>query len=163
MNNIKKWIGCFLFKLDSIKRRCIRSYLNSLIQGSGEISEKVHFNYPQNISIGNNSYVNGGFLQAGINSRIIIGNNCLISYNVFIRTDSHKYLDKNTLIRQQGNWQEDIVIEDDVWIGAGAIIARGGVVIGKGAVVGAGAVVTKDVPPYAIVGGVPAKIIKYRI
>ena len=55
----------------------------------------------------------------------------------------------------------NIVVEDDVWIGARAIIMSG-VKIGQGAVVAAGAVVSKDVPPYAIVGGVPAKIIKYR-
>ena len=55
----------------------------------------------------------------------------------------------------------DIIIEDDVWIGQNSIILSG-VHIGQGAVVAAGAVVTKDVPPYAIVGGVPAKVIKYR-
>lgn len=56
---------------------------------------------------------------------------------------------------------EGICVDDDVWIGLGAIILSG-VHIGQGAVVAAGAVVTKDVPPYAIVGGVPAKVIRYR-
>ena len=55
----------------------------------------------------------------------------------------------------------DIVISDDVWIGAESIIGAG-VKIGQGAVIGAGSVVTKDVPPYAVACGVPAKIIKYR-
>ncbi len=55
----------------------------------------------------------------------------------------------------------DIIVDDDVWIGYGATILSG-VHIGQGAVVAAGAVVSKDVPPYAIVGGVPAKVIKYR-
>lgn len=54
-----------------------------------------------------------------------------------------------------------IVVEDDVWIGGGSIILAG-VTIGKGAIIAAGAVVNKDVPPFAIVGGVPAKILKYR-
>jgi acetyltransferase-like isoleucine patch superfamily enzyme len=54
-----------------------------------------------------------------------------------------------------------VIIEDDVWVGTRAIILHG-VHIGRGAVVAAGAVVTKDVPPYAIVGGVPARIIRYR-
>ena len=55
----------------------------------------------------------------------------------------------------------DIILEDDVWIGHSAIIMSG-VTLGQGSIVAAGAVVTKDVPPYAIVGGNPAKIIKYR-
>lgn len=55
-----------------------------------------------------------------------------------------------------------VVVKDDVWIGMGAMILSG-VTIGQGAVVGAGAVVTKDVPPYAVVGGVPAKLIRYRL
>ena len=55
----------------------------------------------------------------------------------------------------------DIIVDDDVWIGQNAVILSG-VHIGQGAVVAAGAVVSKDVPPYAVVGGVPAKVIKYR-
>lgn len=62
---------------------------------------------------------------------------------------------------QHYNEYEDVQIEHDVWIGSNAVV-NAGVKIGTGAVVAAGAVVTKDVPPYAIVGGVPAKIIKYR-
>ena len=62
---------------------------------------------------------------------------------------------------KEGVSKGDIVIGDDVWIGSRAIILSG-VHIGQGAVIGAGAVVTKDVPPYAIVGGVPAQVIKYR-
>ena len=64
-------------------------------------------------------------------------------------------------MKNQGIHTSPIIIEDDVWVGYGAVITKG-VTISKGAIIGANAVVTKDVPKYAIVGGVPAKIIKYR-
>lgn len=78
--------------------------------------------------------------------------NCISTfpYKVMARGDDHEAQSKG-----------DIIIDDDVWIGARSIILSG-VHIGQGAVVAAGAVVSHDVPPYAIVGGVPAKIIKYR-
>ena len=63
--------------------------------------------------------------------------------------------------KEQDYMDAPIVVEDDVWVGGGSIILSG-VTIGKGAVIAAGAVVNKDVPPYAIVGGVPAKVLKYR-
>lgn len=114
-----------------------------------------------NVSIGDNTYINGGILCAGDNSKIIIGDNCLISYNVHIRTSSHNYKQKETLIRNQGNFEKDIIIGNDVWIGYGAQILPG-IKIGNGAVIAAGAIVTKNVEKYTIVAGVPAKIIGRR-
>ena len=65
-------------------------------------------------------------------------------------------------MRLQGDSvSKTVIIGDDVWIGARVIILKG-VYVGKGAVIAAGAILTKDVPEYAIVGGVPAKVIKYR-
>ena len=72
---------------------------------------------------------------------------------------NHVFDDPNRPFIEQGITAEGIVIEDDVWLGAGAIITDG-VRVGKGAVVAAGAVVTRDVPPHTVVGGVPAKFIK---
>src|ERR1044071_3926120 len=72
---------------------------------------------------------------------------------------NHVFDDPNRPFVEQGITAEGIIIEDDVWLGAGAIITDG-VRVGKGAVVAAGAVVTKDVPPHTVVGGVPAKIIR---
>lgn len=72
---------------------------------------------------------------------------------------NHVFDDPNRPFVEQGITAEGIIIEDDVWLGAGAIITDG-VRVGKGAVVAAGAVVTKDVPPYTVVGGVPAKPIR---
>ncbi|MEM7331078.1 MAG: acyltransferase [Chloroflexota bacterium] len=72
---------------------------------------------------------------------------------------NHVFNDTKRPFVDQGITAEGIVIEDDVWLGASAVVTDG-VRIGKGAIVAAGAVVTKDVPPYTVVGGVPAKIIK---
>lgn len=73
-------------------------------------------------------------------------------------TTSHLF-NKTTILRTASNFY--VEIGNDVWIGSNVLI-KGGVTIGDGAVIGMGAVVTKDVPPYAIVVGVPAKILKYR-
>lgn len=72
---------------------------------------------------------------------------------------NHVFSDPDRSFTEQGITAEGIVIEDDVWIGAGAIITDG-VHIGKGAVIAAGAVVTKNVPPHTVVAGIPAKPIK---
>lgn len=137
-------------------------YRKIIIGENSRINLGVIINNPKNITIGNNTYINGGVFTVGDNSRIVIGNDCLISYNVHVRTKTHKYIDKNILIRKQGELEKDIVIEDDVWIGYGAQIMPG-VTLHRGCVVGAGAVVTKDVAEYTVVGGVPAKVIKKRV
>jgi acetyltransferase-like isoleucine patch superfamily enzyme len=72
---------------------------------------------------------------------------------------NHVFDDPHRPFVEQGITAEGIVIEDDVWLGAGAVITEG-VRVGRGAVVAAGAVVTKDVSPHTVVGGVPAKLIK---
>ncbi len=101
---------------------------------------------------------------------VTIGNYCSIGPEcVFMTGGEHPYsglstypfLQKLGLTDNESVTRGPIVLEDDVWVGFRSIIMSG-VRIGKGAVVAAGAVVTKDVPPYAIVGGVPAKVIRYR-
>jgi maltose O-acetyltransferase len=98
-----------------------------------------------------------------------IGNDVLIAPNVAIMRGQKIFSRTDIpMIEQGGSGEASVVkpsqiarIQDDVWIGRNAIIMEG-LEIGKGAIIGAGAVVTKSVPPYAIVGGVPAKIIKFR-
>lgn len=127
--------------------------------------------YRYDISIGNGTYGLIDIVDYGDTPfKVTIGNYCSIAEEVvFVLSGEHdinaistfpfeeKYYGKKRMAGSKG----DIIVEDDVWIGYRATIMSG-VKIGKGAVVAAGAVVTKDIPPYAIVGGVPAKIIKYR-
>ena len=99
-------------------------------------------------------------IRAGGGS-IIIGKDCRISQQVSIIASDHG-IEKDELISNQ-EWHSkgDIFIEDDVWIGCSSQILSG-VTVGKGSVVAAGSLVLKNVPPYAIVGGVPVKVLKYR-
>lgn len=129
------------------------------------------------IEIGKGTYgkINAYIYNSGMTegdkepSRLIIGNYCSIASSaIFMVGGGHNYKLMSTypFKKYYENIDEsidkgDTYISDDVWIGERATI-MGGVHIGQGAVVAAGAVVTKDVPPYAIVGGVPAKVIKYR-
>lgn len=119
------------------------------------------FNKNCNVSIGKNSYINGGILYTRENAQIIIGNNVMIADNVVLRTDMHNYDNYKLPMIEQGICNKNIVIEDDVWIGWGAYIMPG-THIHRGAIIGAGAVVTHDVSEFAIVGGVPAQEITYR-
>ena len=85
----------------------------------------------------------------------------LIATQCVIISADHIFDNPNELIRKQGEVREKIIIEDDVWLGAQVKVLKG-VTIGKGAVVGAGAVVNKDIPPYTIAVGVPARVVKKR-
>lgn len=141
------------------ERRLNRELANN---GSlGRVTHLVDLRYAENILIGENSYVNGGMLCASPNAQIVIGKNCMISYCVHLRTDMHCSSRTDISMNQQGFSEADIIIGDDVWIGYGAQIMSG-VTVGSHSIVGAGAVVTKDVAPYTIVGGVPARIIRTR-
>lgn len=90
---------------------------------------------------------------------ISIGDRAYTAPLVQILAVNHVYADPTRPMIEQGITAEGIVVEDDVWIGAGAIITDG-VTVGRGAVVAAGAVVTQDVPPHTVVGGVPARVLK---
>ena len=93
---------------------------------------------------------------------IFIGNNVLIGPYCILRAADHEFRNPNKLIKEQGHRSGRIVIEDDVWLGARVTVLKD-VTIGKGSVIGAGSVVTKDIPPYSIAVGVPAKVIGKRL
>jgi len=113
-----------------------------------------------NISIGKGSEVNNFTVINGTGS-VTIGENVLIGPSVQIISYSHNFIDKNLLIKEQGIEKKKIIIEDDVWIGASAIILPG-VKVSKGSVIGANSVVREDTEPYSINVGIPSKKIKYR-
>lgn len=115
----------------------------------------IIFYDPKNITIGEDTIIGERTVLDG-REKIIIGNHVDIASEVMIYNSEHDI--ENELFQAH---HAPVIINDYVFIGPRAIILPG-VTIGKGAVVGAGAVVTKDVPPYAIVGGVPAKIIGER-
>ena len=94
----------------------------------------------------------------------IIGNHVMMAEDVIFFSANHNFEDVSKPMRVQGSSKNrTVIVEDDVWISARAIILPSVNRIGKGSVIAAGAVVTKDVPPYAIVAGNPARIIKSRI
>lgn len=111
------------------------------------------------VSLGDNSGIGA---NATISSYVTIGNDVMMGPECLIYTANHTLQRRDIPMRLQGHEQaRPVVIGNDVWIG-GRVIILPGVHIGDGAVIGAGSVVTKDVPPYAIVGGNPAKVIKER-
>jgi acetyltransferase-like isoleucine patch superfamily enzyme len=110
------------------------------------------------IKIGSDSLI-GEYSVIRGQGGVLIGDRVYTSPFTQIIAVNHVFDDPNRPFVEQGITAEGIIIEDDVWLGAGAIITDG-VRVGKGAVVAAGAVVTKDVPPHTVVGGVPAKPIK---
>lgn len=112
------------------------------------------------LQIGDGCSINSGVIF-GLTCDLTLGQNVLVGDNVSFRTADHEFSDLTRPIVDQGERRARILVEDDVWLGANAVVLRG-VRIGKGAIVGANAVVTRDVPPLAIVGGVPARVIGTR-
>lgn len=145
-------VGCIPF-------HCCRRFfyrLASIKIGKGStIHMKARFYDPKNISIGEDSIIGEGVVLDG-RDLLTIGNHVDIATEVMVYNSEHNVNDENFMATNA-----PVRIEDYVFVGPRVIILAG-VTVGRGAVVGAGAVVTKDVPPYAIVGGVPAKIIGER-
>ncbi len=149
LNDILPHIPCWSLRRFWMKRLKMRIGKNSFIM------KKVYIMTPQQLTIGEYSHINRGCLLDARGS-ITIGDNVSISHHVSIMSGSHDYNSKSF----RGRFLP-IKIEDYAWIGNNATILQH-VTIGKGAVVCAGAVVTKDVEPFSVVAGIPAKKIRER-
>lgn len=119
----------------------------------------VYFRYPRDIEIGNHVSINRGcefITSSDLRSRIRIGDHVAMAPYVRLYAAGHDY--RHLSLPDTAG---DITIEDHCWIGAGSVILQG-VRIGEGAVIGAGSVVTRDIPPYSVAAGVPARVFKQR-
>lgn len=154
----------------SDKKNSIRPYLQKKLFASCGKNVSVGHNCDfilSHIHVGDNVYIGDRASFVASLAHIYIGSNVMFGPNVTIRGGDHridivgKYIfevkEKDKLLEND----KDVIIEDDVWVGCNVTILKGAN-IGRGAVVAAGSIVVKSVPPYAIVGGNPAKVIKYR-
>lgn len=134
----------FLYRLSGVK-----------IGKGSTLHAGVVFYDPKNVSVGEDSIVGEGAVLDG-RAKLYIGNHVDIASEVMVYNSQHDINDETFIAISKA-----VIIEDYVFVGPRAIILPG-VTIGQGAVVAAGAVVTRDIPPYAVVGGVPAKVIGER-
>lgn len=154
---IKMFRDLFLYCLFEHEKTQFLSHGDNFSYNGGFFSFK-------NIQIGNDVFIGEGANFISEDAKIIIGNNVMFGPRVTIVTGDHR-MDvigehMSNIKEKRPQDDQDVVVEDDVWIGTGAIILKG-VTIGTGAVVGAGSVVVKSVPPYCVcVGNTPRKVFK---
>jgi len=114
----------------------------------------------EGLRIGNNSSI-GPFAYIGCSGFIDIGDNVIMGPRVGIFAENHHFDNLKIPIREQGVKRSFVKINDDCWIASNVVILAG-VTIGKGCVIASGSVVTKDIPPFSVVAGIPAKVVKSR-
>jgi maltose O-acetyltransferase len=123
------------------------------------VENNAHFRSGKQITIGENSGIGA---WAELYGKIKIGNDVMMASHVSIITKNHRFEKRDIPMWRQGFEDEcEVIIEDDVWIGTYVVILPG-VTIGKGSIIAAGSVVTRNIEPFSIVGGVPAKKIRMR-
>lgn len=146
-----------------IGRWCRYQILKRLLGACGRnvnIEHGAYLSHPWRLQVGDNSGIG---INCYVNGPVQIGSDVMMGEDVMIFRRNHRTDDTEVPMIQQGfgDWAT-LVIENDVWIGARAIVVPSACRIGQGSIIAAGAVVTKDVPPFAVVGGNPARVIKYR-
>lgn len=186
IKNFKRLIGNFIYKIEqfhvirelkngskisnTVKLNRVHLKGKIIIEDNAKIVGGVYIS--GNVEIGRHTSINGPNVDiyAKIN-KVTIGNFCSIARNVSIQEFNHNfnnlstYLISKNILKSSGeedlSSKGEIIIGNDVWIGAHSVILSG-VTIGDGAIIAANTVVTKDVPAFAIIGGNPSKVLKYR-
>lgn len=133
---------------------------DSIIIGSHNLFEEFSFVSSQqgSVKIGSENFIGPGVRIQGFGG-VLVGNHCMIAANVFISSSNHNISNPHALDYLRGEIGDKVEIEDYVWIGANCVITSG-ITVAHHSIVGAGAVVTRSVPSYTMVAGVPAKVIK---
>ena len=162
-------MGSFLTKIGSSLFHWLLSASNrqkmSQYRKTFRISESARLNFPENIwfkgnvIVGDHTYINSGRFVTGQKSTIKIGKWCAIGHNVNMIAWTHDIDMPTGPLEERPTVEKDITVGDHVWIGTNVFI-REGVTVGNHAIIAANSVVNRDIPDYAIAGGVPAKIIR---
>lgn len=163
--DLRSLIRAFLVKMGM--RKFVYRYTNR----RARIASTAVVYEPDNLILGENSNIAAHSIIMNTRARFIMRHNCVTAFGLTVITGGHMsvkgmfFRDVTDAIKDEIDSEHkldcDIVVEDDVWIGANVTLLRG-VTIGRGAIIGAGAVVRKSVPPYAIVIGNPAQIVRFR-
>ena len=162
-----KYIASLFVFIRNFLNRILRFFLRYKFRKCGKNVKFYSFDFFSfsTIEIGDDVYIGRGAKISASHAIIRIGNKVMFGPNVLMRGGNHntgvigKYM--FDVKKKRDFDDQDIFISDDVWVGANSTILKG-VTIGRGSIIAAGAVVTKSFPPYSVIGGVPAKVIKYR-
>lgn len=168
----KVLINCFGFFFDLCYRTFCKYKSNLICKKLGAFGENSIITYPciiqgeKNIYIGDNVNIRQNSIMTAINANIIIKNCVITATDLIISTGNHQSIIGrfvgNIKNSEKGEgYDASVIINEDVWIASRVIILKG-VNIGRGSIIAAGAVVNRDVLPYSIVGGIPAKFIKFK-
>lgn len=168
---VKKVLGALFLSFGGILPHYTGGYTWKIPKAIKQIGAMLVFEHcGKNVDIGKNAKLSSKLSigdRSGIDDRcyiqgrVIMGNDIMMAPEVAIIATNHNYNRIDIPMNQQGHIEKTITIGNDCWIGYRAIICAG-VNIGDGCIIAAGSVVTKDVPPYSIVAGVPARVIKSR-
>lgn len=156
------WVAFLLFLPDEFSKFRVQYYNKKGCKIDKNTSISPNVRIKGKFEMGRGSSIAQNCSISGENAGVFIGENVMIAPNVVIVAFNHGFADIEIPMAKQKNTEGSVIIEDDVWIASNCTIGKG-VKIGKGSIIGANSFVNNDVPPFSIVGGIPAKLIKSRI